>query len=124
MRQNQRRVVTGIAFLRNFNGSRRRRMAQHVGERRLLAADKQQREEQGKEGMQEAAHGAAIRTQCERSINLQQQPLQVFAFGKRQIDRMIGGTLQALHDARGALGVERGAGEDLLEQFRADAPGT
>jgi len=69
MRQNQRRVVTGIAFLRNFNGSRRRRMAQHVGERRLLAADKQQREEQGKEGMQEAAHGASIRTHCpQRSI--------------------------------------------------------
>lgn len=69
MRQDQRRVVAGIAFLRDFNGSRCRRMPEHVGERGLLAADQQQREQQGKEGMQEAAHGARIRTHCpQRSI--------------------------------------------------------
>lgn len=77
MRQDQRRVVTGIAFLRDFNGSRRRRMSQHVrnhvGKGSLLPADKQQREQQGEEGVQEgvqeAAHGASIRTHCpQRSI--------------------------------------------------------
>ena len=72
MRQDQRRVVTGIAFLRDFNGSRRRRMSQHVRERGLLAADKQQREQQGKKGMKEAAHGGAIRPQDAPSIKLQQ----------------------------------------------------
>ncbi len=72
MRQDQRRVVTGIAFLCNFNGSRRRRMSQHVRKRGLLAADKQQREQQDKKGMKEAAHGGAIRPQDARSIKLQQ----------------------------------------------------
>ncbi len=76
MRQDQRRVVTGIAFLCNFNGSRRRRMSQHVrdhvGKGSLLAANKQQREQQDKKGMKEAAHGGAIRPQDARSIKLQQ----------------------------------------------------
>ncbi len=80
MRQNQRRVVTGIAFLCNLNGSRRRRMSQHVrnhvGKGSLLPADEQQREQQGeermKEGVQEAAHGGAIRPQDAPSIKLQQ----------------------------------------------------
>jgi hypothetical protein len=42
-------------------------MPEHVGERGLLAADQQ--EQQGEEGVQEAAHGARIRTHCpQRSI--------------------------------------------------------
>lgn len=72
MRQDQRRVVTGIAFLCNFNGSRRRRVRQHVGKGSLLPADKQQREQQGKNRMQEAAHGGAIRPQSAPSIKLQE----------------------------------------------------
>jgi hypothetical protein len=55
MRQDQRCVVTGIAFLHDFNDLRCCRVAQHVGERRLLAADKQQREQQDQQGMQHAA---------------------------------------------------------------------
>ncbi len=76
MRQDERRVVTGIAFLCNFNGSRRRRMSQHVrdhvGKGGLLPADKQQREQQGEERMTDAAHGGAIRPQDAPSIKLQQ----------------------------------------------------
>ena len=41
---------------------------------------------------------------------MQQQALEVVAFGEGQIDRMIGGALQALHNARRASRVERGAG--------------
>lgn len=70
MRQDQRRVMTGIAFLCNFNGSRRRRMRQHVGKGGLLPADKQQREQQGKKGMKDAAHGRVIRPQDSLSIKL------------------------------------------------------
>ncbi len=55
MRQDQRCVVTGIAFLHDFNDLRCCRVAQHVGERRLLAADKQQRVQQDQQGMQHAA---------------------------------------------------------------------
>ena len=132
MRQDQRCTVPGVFLLHGRNGGAcrgvARHVAEHVGERGLLAAEQQQRQQQGEEGIPEAAHEARIRTQCATSINLQQQTLQVVAFRKRQVDRMIGGALQALHDARPHSGrcarVERGAGDDLLEQLRADAAGT
>jgi len=125
MRQRKCGAVLGVLALRDLVCLLRRRgcrgVPQHVGERGLLAADQQQREQQGKERMEDATHGVRIRTQGAESINLQQQALQVFAFGKGQVDRMIGGALQALHDARRASGVERSPGDDFLEQFRRDA---
>ena len=128
MRQHQRGAMLGILSLCDLVGrlrrSRRHGVAQHVGKRRLLAAEQQQREQQGQERIQCATHGGAIRTQGAPSIKLQQQALEVFAFGKGQVHRMVGGALEALHDARRAPGVESGAGDDLLEQFGRDAART
>lgn len=61
---------------------------------------------------------------AEFSFDLKQQALEVFAFRKCQIDGMVCTALQALDDARGTMAVERGAGDDFLEQFNADAAGT
>ena len=63
MRQAQRRAVIVVILLRKLNGGTSRGMRQHVGKRCLLAADEQQRQEQGKKWVQEAAHGARITTQ-------------------------------------------------------------
>ena len=113
--------MVGIVIVDNLNRGGSNSVPQHVGERRLLAADQQQREKQGEQGMQEATHEAAIRTHSPKSINLQQQALQVLAFRKRQVDRVVGGALQALHDARRAPRVECRTGDDFLEQFCAYA---
>lgn len=125
MRQGENGAMLGVFSLRDLacrlRRGRRHGVAQHVGERGLLAAEQQQREQQGQQGMENAAHGEAIRPQDAASIKLQQQALEVLALGKGQIDRMVAGALQALHDARGAPGIERGAGDDLLEQFGVDA---
>lgn len=73
-------------------------VADHVRERRLLRAEKQQREKYGENGAQ-ARHGTD-----KVSGNLDQQALQVLALGKGQRDGMIRRALQALDDARTHVG--------------------
>ena len=67
MRQYQRRAMLWILALHHLGCrmrcSRYNRVAQHVGERRLLAANQQQREQQGKKWTLESAHEARITTQ-------------------------------------------------------------
>jgi hypothetical protein len=54
------------------------------------------------------------------SIRLQQQSLEVFTFRKGQIDRMIGGALQAFDNTRRPSRIAGGTGDNLLEQFDAN----
>lgn len=52
--------MVAVVIVDNLNRDRNNRVSQHVGECPLLAADKQQREKQGEQGMLKAAHGVAI----------------------------------------------------------------
>ena len=56
-------------------------------------------------------------------IDLDEQAFEVFALGKVQGHRVVGGASQAADDARLAPGIAGSAGEDLLEQLEADAAG-
>jgi hypothetical protein len=58
------------------------------------------------------------------SIDLDEQTFEIFAFGKVQGHRMIGSASQAPHDAGIAPGIQRRAGDDLLEQLEPNATGT
>ena len=57
------------------------------------------------------------------SVDLDQQPLEIFAFGKIQGHRMIGRPGQPAHNTGLATGIVRRPGDDLLEQFKPDAAG-
>src|SRR5207302_1355370 len=50
-----------------------------------------------------------------------QQALQVFALGKLERDRVVGGRGEALDDPGLRAGIERGAGDDRLKEFGAHA---
>jgi hypothetical protein len=89
-------------------------VADHVRERRLLRPEEQQRQQHSHERTQ-TDHVTSV------SGNVQQQALEVFALREGQRDRMVRRALQALDDARFATGIEGRAGNDLLEQFQADA---
>ena len=73
------------------------------------------KEENGNEKeMTQRIHGNSL-------VDLDEQTFEVFAFGKRQSHRVVGRCHQARLDADFGFGIDRGAGDDFLEQFRADA---
>ena len=51
------------------------------------------------------------------AVGLDQQPLEIFTFRKMQRDRVIGSGGEPAQDARITPGIDRRAGDDLLEQF-------
>ena len=55
--------------------------------------------------------------------NTQHQPLQIRPLRKTEQYRVIGAGVQVMHDLRIHAGIQRRAGDDLLEQVFADAAG-
>jgi hypothetical protein len=114
-RQCRPEIVGGQAQLARVPGQPAvlvRCMADRMRRRAQLGEDKNNNEKK----MAQGTHGLA-------SIDLDEQPFEIFPFGKVQGDRMVGGAGQAADDARLAPGIAGRASDDLLEQFEADAAG-
>jgi len=86
-----------------------RRMPDGMRPRRQLGEQKDSNEKQ----VAQRIHGNSL-------VDLNEQTLEIFTFGKTQGHRMIGGTGQPPHDSGLATGIVCRPGDNLLKQFQPD----